>query len=150
MKIGKKEYDELKKLTIAQLNAAGEELLNPVPLELEVLPIEESLEAKIARLIQNQVSMQADAQGYETWEEFNDFEVKDPDDIPEFRSDFELMEDEEPKEFVREPMGVVDEGIRDAEAEDVSDSSPSNDDLESTDESPPKDDGKDSRSRHRV
>lgn len=95
MKITKKLADKLKKLTVAELAEDGSELLNPVPLVADVQPVGETIEAKIQRAIAiNELSRQAAEQGNETWEEFNDFDVEDPEDIPIFRSDYEIAKEE--------------------------------------------------------
>lgn len=142
MKISKKLFEHLKTLTVAELTEDGKELLNPTPMQIDVEPVGMTLEEKIQRAIKiNELSKQAAMQGEETWEEFNDFDVKDSDDIPEFaQSEFEIMEDDD-WDRVEPPLDVVDkkdglEGSRDAAAEDVDQNDPpSNDDSGS--ESPP-------------
>lgn len=96
MNVTQELYDTLCGLTKAQLNEDGHELLNPVPVNVNIdLEKPLSLKEQIQRLMRNELSLQADLQGHETFEEANDFDVED-EFFDDNMSGFEVLEDEVP------------------------------------------------------
>ncbi len=85
---------ELAKLTRALLDEKGRELPNPNPLYVEVTPKRLNLQQQIKRLLNTELSRQAYDQGFESFEESNDFEVEDEFDIPESNTQYEILEEE--------------------------------------------------------
>lgn len=76
------------------MNKNGREYVDPVPVEWPVgVSQPESLEQKMARMIRTSVSQLAAASGQESFEEADDFDVEDPDALPE--SVHELDDDQE-------------------------------------------------------
>lgn len=72
----------------------GREYLDDTPVEWPVgVQVPESLDQKIARMIRVGVSQYAQAQGAESFEEADDFDVEDPEALPE--SVHELDDDQE-------------------------------------------------------
>lgn len=86
-------YDELVMLENAVLDENGKERLNPrpktIPSDLQK-PL--NLEQRIRKLMRAELSRQAEAQGHESWEEANDFDVSEENDAPDSR--YTLMDDE--------------------------------------------------------
>lgn len=85
-----KEY--LESLVESALGKNGKEYPNPTKLFVKGLDYPLTLKEQIKRIIRQEFSQKAIEQGFESFEEANDFEVGD--DEP--RSNYELMEDEEP------------------------------------------------------
>ena len=96
MKVSKKVFDELSRLTRAELNETGQERNNPVPILIRAEEAEESLNDKIRRLLRTNLAQEAHEQGYETFEESQDFGVDDEFDIDEPMSEYLLVEEEYP------------------------------------------------------
>lgn len=72
----------------------GREYVDPQPVEWPVgVSVPESLEQKIARMVRTSVSIHASQHGAETFEEADDFDVGDPESLPE--SMHELDDDQE-------------------------------------------------------
>lgn len=72
----------------------GREYLDPTPVEWPLgVSVPESLEQKIARMVRLGVSEAADRDGFETFEEADDFDVDDPEAVP--GSTHELDDDQE-------------------------------------------------------
>lgn len=75
------------------LNEKGHEVLDATPVARPVgWSRPESLQEQIRRFVRNELSQHAAAQGHETWEEAEDFEVGDDYDP---RSPYELDDDQE-------------------------------------------------------
>lgn len=92
MKISKELFNELSQLRHAVLNSEGQEKNNPVPLFADVTPRPPSITEQIQRLLKTELSKQAMAQGYETFEESDDFSDEEMDDAPDSRFQ-EMVED---------------------------------------------------------
>lgn len=89
--------DELHLLTRPYLDFDGREVLNPVPMEVPLnfrQPL--SLQQQIKRILRNEFSHHAQLQGFESFEESNDFEVDDSGFDIEPSSKYELMEEDYP------------------------------------------------------
>lgn len=72
----------------------GREYVDPTPVEWPLgVSVPESLEQKIARMVRTSVSAYASAQGAETFEEADDFDVEDSEGLPS--SVHELDDDQE-------------------------------------------------------
>lgn len=98
-KVTKEVFEKLCSLTRAMLDDKGREVLNPKPHRIHVgIDPTPTLAEQVARLVKSEISMQAQAQAMETFEEANDFEVDDGFSSPEFLSGYELMTDE----FIRQ------------------------------------------------
>ena len=96
MKISKKLFEKLSKITIAEIDPNGNELLNPVPLTVDVEPVGMTIEERIQRAFRIQeLSREAARQGEETFEDFMDFDVPEPEDVEYFQSRYELDEAQE-------------------------------------------------------
>jgi hypothetical protein len=83
MKITKDVYDELKTLKRAYIDQNGKEVNNPMPLAVDSgLKRPPTLKEQIQRVLRQEVSAQAHAQGHETFEEAQDFDIGLDDDEP--------------------------------------------------------------------
>lgn len=66
------------------MNRNGREYNDPNPVEWPIgVDVPESLEQKIARMVRTGVSQLADEQGFETFDEANDFDDEDPEALPD-------------------------------------------------------------------
>lgn len=88
------------------LDEHGREVPDPMPVAIPVqFQVPESLEDRIKRIIHSQLSVEADAAGFETFEEADDFDVGDDYDP---RSPHELDLDQEmaelPTKSVEKPV----------------------------------------------
>lgn len=104
MKITKELHDELKKLRRAMIKD-GIEFLNPTPVAIPIgMERPPSLKEQIQRVLRTELSMQAAAQGEETFEEADDFDV--PEDDPDPVSPYEMneMQYEEPSFSPTDPL----------------------------------------------
>lgn len=82
MKISKSLYEDLKKLRRAMIDGSGRELHNPIPVAIPIgLNRPPTLQEQIQRVLRQELSRQADAQGHETFDEADDFDVEDDDQI---------------------------------------------------------------------
>lgn len=94
-------FEHLRGLNRCDYDEHGRELCNPVPLEVDVsLQKPLSLKERVQRLLRNELSQQVSAQGFETFEESQDFDVYDDFDVPEALTPYEatLMAAERPLE----------------------------------------------------
>lgn len=97
MNVSPETYNKLSKLTVAYLEN-GKEVNNPMPSSLHrPRPKDQSLQAQIQRCIRNELSLQAEIQGHETWEEAEDFEMEE-DDITNNLTQYEKMAEESENE----------------------------------------------------
>lgn len=79
---------------VSQERRPGREYVDPTPVEWPLgVGVPESLEQKIARMVRTSVSAYASAQGHESFEEADDFDVEDPEALP--GSSHELDDDQE-------------------------------------------------------
>lgn len=86
---------KLKKSDHAFFTEDGRELLNPVPLVLDVTPRPPTLQEQIKRLMRVELSRRAAAEELETWDEANDFDIDDEaNDAP--ATIYQQMVDESP------------------------------------------------------
>lgn len=86
--------EDLTKLDQAYLTTDGKEVLNPQPMEISAgLRKPENLQATIQKLVRTALSRQVAEQGMETFDEADDFEVKDGFDI-HFDSSYQEMDEE--------------------------------------------------------
>lgn len=77
-----------------QFDAQGREILDPRPMELAPGAVRpESITSMIQRLVREQISRQAVAEGDESFEEANDFDVED-EDFDDVLTVYEVMGDE--------------------------------------------------------
>lgn len=99
----------------AKLNERGHELLDPTPLELPVgFKRPESLEEQIRRLVRVNISRQAEQEGYETFEDADDFDVgEDEDPRTPFEMDFDpiLGREISPDMIRRDPVRFRDQYV---------------------------------------
>lgn len=94
VKMTKELYDELKGLSLSLLDEDGHEVPSPKTMFLPGATEPLSIKEQIQRLMRAELSRQMAAQGQETFEEANDFDV--PDEDPEPMSNYLLTEDEIP------------------------------------------------------
>lgn len=98
MRITKKLHEKLKALRVADLTPGGREMHNPQPaaIRLPGLPKHDSVETKIKNVIA-QLSQEAAEQGFETFEEANDFDMPEDNFSQAYlNNNYDLMEDEQP------------------------------------------------------
>lgn len=87
--------EKLVSLTKAIIDDNGREINNPKPRVVHTgLRPQLSLQDQIRRVLRQEVSMMAQEQDFETYDEANDFDI--PDDAPSRVSQYEIMEDERP------------------------------------------------------
>lgn len=95
MKISKDLFDQLQALDVSLLNDKGQEMPNPMPVEIPSgLNKPTTIEDRIAELVKHSLSKQAQQQEYETLDEANNFDLKD--ELVVELSGFELLEEEIP------------------------------------------------------
>lgn len=87
----------MQKLFGRRINEKGQEVPDPTPVELPVgykapLP----LEVRMRAMIKNEMSDFAQKQGFETWEEANDFNLPDESDDGLFTDEDELVAANDP------------------------------------------------------
>lgn len=91
MRLDKKTFDKLKKLGSTILEN-GAELNDPTPMVMDAnLERPPTLREQIQRVIKSDLAIQAQYQGYESFEEANDFEIGEEDEIG---TQYEIMPDE--------------------------------------------------------
>lgn len=84
---------------MAKYNEKGQEIPDPTPVSIPLgYGHPESLESIIARMVGVQISKQAAAKGYETFEEADDFDVQDQDIDPLSVHEMTSMEEEVPRD----------------------------------------------------
>lgn len=114
---------KLSQIRNAYLDQNGQEINNPKPAFLEVTPNPPTMQEQIQRILKFELAKQADAQGMETWEEANDFDVIDEfDGIPE--SEYELMDDDLLIPMDADPQAVENEPQKPAETPPVEEPQP--------------------------
>lgn len=91
--ITKELLEDLTQLTTGMLNEKGQEMFNPKPMFVELEKPALSMKDQIRRIIKLELSEQVMAQGGESFEEANDFDV---DEDPEPMSPYEEMVPEYP------------------------------------------------------
>lgn len=96
MKISKETYETLSELNTALIDAEGREVLNPRPMFQDVTPKTQSMSERIRETIRLELSLQAQEQGHESFEESQDFDVEDEFDMEEKTSEYNLAEEEFP------------------------------------------------------
>lgn len=90
MKITKETFNKLKALDRAIIDEHGREILNPVPAEFpSTLQRPTSMIEQMKRVIKQELDLQAQAQGMESFKEADDFDVPDDFDL-EVMSKYEL------------------------------------------------------------
>ncbi len=94
MRPDKKTVEKLKHLKHAMLDEKGRELLNPNPLYVEVGPRRLTLQEQIRRVLHTEISRQAYDQGFESFEESEDFDIEDEFDLEPDSSYEEVIEEE--------------------------------------------------------
>lgn len=111
-----------------KFDSQGRELPDPTPV---AMPLDckrpESLTEQIRRMIRGEMSNQAAAEGKETFEEANDFEVPE-EDAELTGTQYELMADELPREFAAPPRPRPDQDEDDDDDEADADSGSGDDD----------------------
>lgn len=98
LKVTPELFQELNKLTSSYIDKNGHEVCNPKPEEIVIGKRPPSLKEQIQRLVKVELSEQAGAQEFETWEEANDFDIED-DGNPLSGLEVQDMIDEEPIEI---------------------------------------------------
>lgn len=73
---------KISKELFGTLNALGQEIMDPEPAFVTVGGVAESIHDQIKRLLRVELSRQAATQGFETFEESDDFEEDEVDDAP--------------------------------------------------------------------
>lgn len=76
MIVNKEFEDYLRSLVTSELDENGKELLNPVPLFIDVTPRPPTLQEQIQTLMRVELSRRAAEMGHETIEEANDFFIE--------------------------------------------------------------------------
>lgn len=72
--------EEVKTIRKAQLDEKGHEIPDPTPLRLPIgFKEPESLQSQIQRMVRGELSRAASENGFETFEESDDFEIEDDD-----------------------------------------------------------------------
>ena len=78
-----------------RINPLGQEVVDPRPVEVPVgYDAPEPLEQRIARLVQTEISEIAQREGYESFDDANDFDVDDPDFSDDIRTPYEMEYDD--------------------------------------------------------
>ncbi len=81
---------------MATLDERGHEILDSTPIAVPVgFKIPESLDSQIRRFVRQELSLQASAQGQESFEEADDFDIEDDFDGNDPKSEWELNFDQE-------------------------------------------------------
>lgn len=116
--ISEETYNKLKVLGHCMHSEEGWEIHDPDPIAIPAgLKRPLSLREQIQRVLRTEVSAQAAMQGYESFDEAEDFDVEDEFDTPEIRSMYEMKE-EYPIEIDGEKPSVrasaADPGVRSA------------------------------------
>lgn len=127
--ITEKTLEELTRLTEAMIDDNGSEILNPKPQLVETDLEYEDIETRVRRIMRQELSLQAVNQGYESFDEANDF---GPDD-DEPKSQFEVMEDESPRMDAPPGSGTQPTdgaNVTQPETEDTKNSPPSNEGVQ--------------------
>lgn len=84
---------------MAKYNEKGQEIPDPTPVSIPLgYGHPESLESIIARMVGVQISKQAAARGFETFEEADDFDVNDEEVDPLSSHEMTSMEEEVPRD----------------------------------------------------
>lgn len=105
MKIKKSTFDKLTKLATAYLNQKGQEVNNPKPLNLAPgIGRPPTLQEQIQRIMRKEVSQQASAQGFETFEESQDFDIEDSFDSDQYETVYTTMTEESPEPPPADPV----------------------------------------------
>lgn len=95
MKVSGAIAEKLENLIVPLLDDRGREINNPVPMTLKAgLTRPLSLRDQIRRVLKVELSQEALSQGNESFDEANDFEVKDDFETDSFMSKYELVEEE--------------------------------------------------------
>lgn len=100
--VNKLTLEQRKQLRHAVLTEDGKEIHNPLPVHASVTPRPETMQEKVARLLQLELSRRAELSDMETFDEANDFDLVDEFDF-EPTSPYEMVEEE----FLPEPEGEV-------------------------------------------
>jgi len=79
---------------VNRLGSRGEELVNSTPLFVALPGEVPTLQQQIARVLRTEFAKQAEAKGFETYEEANDFDVKDDFDVDEPVSKYQDLQEE--------------------------------------------------------
>lgn len=82
MRISEETLKKLIGLTESMIGEDGLEYPNPNPLVVDVGPKRLSLRDQVKRILREEVSKEAYKQGFETFDEANDFDVEDEDPLP--------------------------------------------------------------------
>ncbi len=109
MKIDKKILDRLVNLQVSMIGEDGLEYPNPTAEVVTVGARRFTLQEQIERVLRGHVSEQAQGQGFESFEEANDFDVEDEDPLPISGFEHEDMEEEIPPPVVSTPEPPVEE-----------------------------------------
>lgn len=113
--IDEKIIDDLTVLRNALLDESGREINNPKPLYLDVTPRKISVKDEMLRIIRNELSQNAQDQGFESFEEADDFNVYDDFETPESSTEYEIMQEEyevpamDPTTLGNDDSGTADE-----------------------------------------
>jgi len=95
---------DLEALTVSLLSKDGQEMFNPVPNKMPLENEDINLLATKRKLLGKELSHQAVQQGFESFEDANDFDVEDPYEKVVFHSKHEVMKEEEP-DYLAKPEG---------------------------------------------
>lgn len=105
MNVSRETIEKLKQLH-AGLDLAGREINDPNPVFIPALNRPLSLQDQIKRVLRTELSQQASAQGFETFEDADDFEVDDDFDAEPGPTPYVVMEHEIPKPVKKKPQKV--------------------------------------------
>lgn len=95
MKVDKNTAEDLVYMVNAEI-VDGKEVFDPKPMFVEGLKRPLSIKDRVDMLFRARLSQQAEAQGHETWEEFNDFDIEDEEPMPISGFEVHLMQEEFP------------------------------------------------------
>lgn len=113
MQITKELFDKLSELTQSMLDERGFELPNPVPIQKSLkIKRPPTLQEQIRRIIKTDLSNQAMSQGFETFDQANDFDI-DEDPLPTSQYEAQDMIAEEPRTVKKEiSKEIIDEAVK--------------------------------------
>lgn len=86
------EFDESDKMLHARLSSRGGEILNPRPLFLDATPPRPGLQERIRQMVKIAVSEAKGDEEHETFEEANDFDVKEDFDADELITPYDVSD----------------------------------------------------------
>lgn len=121
-------YEILKKLAKPAQMEDGSEVHNPEPMYLPMNDRPPTLQEQIKRVIRHELSRNVKNEGYETFEESNDFEIEDEDELIQPYRVVDMVEDFVDNEDKPEP-DLDDQSNPDQEDKEVNEKEAQSEDL---------------------